>query len=258
MTCAIFGPGLVGSFLGAAAQAPLAISRQPHLARWVELPHGRVHWQPRRQALSSTSLPLLITTRFHHTPWAELPGEALAAQNGLGQPRPVAVCFLALDHGEDGVIRCLSAPRVVVAQPLAHTWGAVFAAWRSAGINVELVADSAPAQWEKAILNATVGPLCLATGLSLAEVWTQPALRTLILAATDEGERIALDQQITIVPGLSARAADFFARIAGHRPSVVADPGELPQVLGFLCRHARQPIPALTQIADLVARRGQL
>jgi hypothetical protein len=257
MTCAIFGPGLVGSFLGAAAQAPLVISRQQHLERWVELPHGRVHWQPQRQASSSTSLPLLITTRFHHTPWADLPGEALAAQNGLGQPRPVAVCFLALDQGKDGVIRCLSAPRVIVAQPLVHIWGAVFAAWRTAGISVDLVADSAPAQWEKTILNATVGPLCLATGLSMTAVWDQPELRALVLAATSEGERIAHDQQITIVPGLSARAADFFARIAGHRPSVVADPGELPQVLGFLCRHAHQPIPALTQIAHLVARRAQ-
>ena len=257
MTCAIFGPGLVGSFLGAAAQAPVAITRQPATApatRWVELPSGRVYWQPQLLSIAP-AMPLLVTTRFHHTPWQNLPTDTLAAQNGLGQPLPVAVCFFALDQGVDGVVRCLGIPRVVVAGQLTATWGRVFDAWRAAGIEVEVVADSTPAQWEKAILNATVGPLCLATGLSMAEVWADHDLRALVLAATSEGEQIARRQHIRLPPGLTERATEFFTRINGHRPSVLADPGELPHVLGYLRHHAREPIPALDRIAQLVARR---
>lgn len=257
MTCVIFGPGLVGSFLGAAAQAPIAITRQPSTApavRWVELPNGRVCWQP--QVLSAIpALPVLVTTRFHQTPWHTLPKNSLAAQNGLGQPVPVAVCFLALDRAVDGVVRCLGSPRVVVAGHLTGTWGGVIDAWRAAGIHVEVVADSTPAQWEKVILNATVGPLCLATGLSMAEVWAEPGLRAMVLAATTEGERIALHRHVHLAPGVAGRAADFFARIGCHRPSVVVDPGELPHVLGYLRRHAHEPTPALDRIAHLVARR---
>ncbi len=259
MTCVIFGPGLVGSFLGAAAQAPIAITRQPTTAaaaRWVDLPSGRVCWQPQLlSAAPRATLPLLVTTRFHHTPWSTLPKATLAAQNGLGQPLPVAVCFLALDQAVDGVVRCLCTPRVVVAQHLIGTWGSVFDAWHAAGIHVEVAADSAPAQWEKAILNATVGPLCLATGLSMGEVWAEPDLRAVVLTATGEGEQIARHQQVHLAPGLAERATDFFARIGGHRPSVMADPGELPHVLGYLRHHAREPTPALDRIAHLVAQR---
>ena len=260
MSCCIFGPGLVGSFLGAAANASSARSRHaPPIERLVELPNGRMRWCPRHviDIGCDTMLPLLVCTRVHHTPWQLLPVNALAAQNGLGQPIPVIVCFLALDQAADGVIRCLGIPRLVVpqAESTLSTWAAVFAAWRSAGLIVDVVADCAPAQWEKTILNATVGPLCLATGLSMAEVWATSDLRRLILAATSEGQRIARHHGVDIAPGIEERAAELFARIGAHRPSVMTDAGELPHVLGYLRRHAVEAIPALDRIAELVAAR---
>ena len=261
MTCSIFGPGLVGSFLGAAANAPCANSRQSHpIERLVELPNGRTRWCPAQAAgnlASGTGLPLLVCTRFHHTPWRALPAHALAAQNGLGQPIPVIVCFLALDQAADGVIRCLGIPRLVapLQESTASIWAGVFSAWRRAGLIVDEVVDCAPAQWEKTILNATIGPLCLATGLSMAEVWAMSGLRQLVIAATTEGQRIATCHGVDIAPGIEERAADLFARIGAHRPSVMTDSGELPHVLGYLRRHAVEAIPALDRIAELVSAR---
>jgi len=261
MTCCIFGPGLVGSFLGAAANAHSTQSRQlvcQPIDRLVELPTGRVRWQPHvttnSLVMTSLSEPLLVTTRFHHTSWDTLPAHALAAQNGLGQPIAVIVCFLALDRDTDGVIRCLGIPRLVVPlQTEKSPWTAVYAAWRQAGLHIDEVADGAPAQWEKAILNATVGPLCLATGLSMAEVWAERDLRQLVLAATTEGYCIARHHHINIASGIEERAAEFFARIGAHRPSVLTDAGELPHILGYLRQRAQEPTPALDAIAALVA-----
>lgn len=260
MSCNIFGPGLVGSFLGAAANASTATSRQSHsIERLVELPTGLTRWYPAPTSdpTCNMDVPLLVCTRIHHTPWHTLPANALAAQNGLGQPIPVIVCFLALDQAADGVIRCLGIPRLVVPPPLgkAALWSTVFAAWRSAGLVVEEAIDGAPAQWEKTILNATVGPLCLATGLSMAEVWAAADLRRLVIAATTEGRRIARRHGVMIAPGIEERAADLFARIGTHRPSVMTDPGELPHVLGYLRHHADEAIPALDRIAYLVSER---
>ena len=218
-----------------------------------------MRWCP-RQVIDigcETTLPLLVCTRVHHTPWQRLPANALAAQNGLGQPIPVIVCFLALDQAADGVIRCLSIPRLVVplAASTAPIWATVFAAWRNAGMVVDEVLDCAPAQWEKTILNATVGPLCLATGLSMGEVWALSDLRQLVIAATSEGQRIARHHGVDIAPGIEKRAADLFGRIGAHRPSVMTDAGELPHVLGYLRRHAAEAIPALDRIAELVGAR---
>jgi ketopantoate reductase len=148
----------------------------------------------------------------------------------------------------------------------------VAAAWRAAGITVEEVADIRPAQWEKTILNATVGPLCLALAAPgaasgngrhgpgdqslMAAVWSNPRLRGLCLEATREGGRIAAAAGIAIAPGLAERAESFFAAVGAHRPSVLRDPGELPWVLGHLraaAAAAGVPIPALDAIAAQVA-----
>jgi ketopantoate reductase len=261
MTCGIFGPGLVGSYLGAAAGSPWVVpgpSGQVRATR-VRLPSGVREWNPRlltsaRETLPSER-PMLVASRVHQTPWNCLPLDALCAQNGLGQARAVAVCFFAVDRDDDGVLHATGpVPRVVVGR-LGRRWEPVLAAWRAAGLQVDEVADVAPAQWEKTILNATVGPLCLATGLGMAGVWAEPQLRELAIAATGEGLAIAAATGIAIPEGAEQRAAAFFAAVGGHRPSVVRDAGELPAMLGHLLRSARAaqvPAPSLASIAARV------
>lgn len=258
MTCGVFGPGLVGCFLGAAAGAPWVVagtSGRPRATR-VRLDGRVATWSPQVLPTPRAGLPLLIATRIHRTPWDILPAEALAAQNGLGQPRPVATCIFAVDLDEYGVLHATGPrPRVVVG-PLSPAWTPVLRAWETAGILVEQVADPRGAQWEKAVLNATVGPLCLATGRTMAAVWQDPELRRLTIEATGEGEALGRIAGLPVAAGMTDRAIAFFAAVGDHQPSVVRDPGELPWVLGaLLCRadEYRQAVPALRRIASLVA-----
>jgi ketopantoate reductase len=260
MTCGVFGPGLVGSFLGAAAGAPWTVTGPSGRIR-----AGRVRlagevrdWAPRLVPAVVGDLPLLIASRVHRTPWPALPADALAAQNGLGQPRAVATCFFAVDLDDHGVLHATGPyPRVVVG-PLPPAWTPVLAAWEGAGIVVERVADPRAAQWEKAVFNATVGPLCLATGLTMAAVWDDPAWRRLVLDATAEGAALGDAVGIACPAGMVQRAEAFFAQLGDHQPSVVRDPGELPWVLGALTATAgrtRREAPALRRIEALVAAR---
>jgi 2-dehydropantoate 2-reductase len=149
----------------------------------------------------------------------------------------------------------------------------VVAAWRSAGIAVDEVADVRPAQWEKAILNATVGPLCLALAHDdgarvagggdadapsgvMAAVWSDARMRAQVLAATAEGERVAAAAGIAVAPGMVGRAERFFAAVGAHRPSVLRDAGELPWILGQILATGRRhgvPMPALAAISARVA-----
>jgi len=216
-----------------------------------------LRWTPQVLPSPSTDLPLLVATRVHRTPWASLPTEVLAAQNGLGQPRPVATCMFAVDLDADGVLHATGPrPRVIVG-PLASVWSPVLSAWEAAGILVERVPDARGAQWEKAVLNATVGPLCLATGRTMAAVWDDPVLRRLTLEATAEGEALGHAAALPLTPGMIERATAFFAAVGDHHPSVVRDAGELPWVLGALLDAAdrqQTAVPALRHIAALVAK----
>lgn len=263
MTCGVFGPGLVGSFLGAAAGAPWVIagpSGRPR-ARLVRLADGVRAWNPTVLSTPPDDLPLLVATRVHRTPWETLPQDALVAQNGLGQPRQIATCMFAVDLDADGVLHATGPrPRVIVG-PLASAWSPVLTAWKNAGIHVEQVTDPRSAQWEKAILNATVGPLCLGTGRTMAAVWSDAELRQLTLAATNEGETMARAIRVFIAPGIEARASSFFSAVGDHHPSVVRDAGELPWVLGVLLQTADKfcaPAPALRRIAAMVARHSSI
>ncbi len=194
----------------------------------------------------------MIAMRCHHTPWHDLPqAPLLAAQNGLGQPCPVLVCFFGVDRRADGVIAATAVrPHVVIGQP-TDPWLAVLEEWRAAGLQVDVVEDIRPMQWEKAILNATVGPLCLATGWSMRNVWQDADLRHLTLSATREGALAAAASGIALRPGLTDRASAFFDRIGDHQPSVLSDPGEIPWTLGHLVQAANEyhiPVPALHRI----------
>ncbi len=257
MTCVVVGPGLVGSYLGAAAGSPQVMvgPRGTVRAHCVRLATGIQTWSPQIVEKAAAHLPTLITCRVHQTDWRSMPADALAAQNGLGQPRAVAVCFFAIDL-DDGVLHTTGPrPRVVVGR-LATRWQPTLTAWRNAGILVEEVDDVRSAQWEKVIFNATVGPLCLSTGLTMAGVWQDPALRQLTMDATAEGVRIAHANGIFCHDDLVDRASIFFAQLGDHHPSVVADAGELPWVIQPLLDAAQQQrlvIPAIDRIAAMVA-----
>lgn len=253
MRWCVFGAGLLGSFLGAAGQAAWANRRRPGgISEIVQLPGGQVRWSPADSALTPASTPTLLAMRCHHAPWHDLPqAPLLAAQNGLGQPCPVVVCFFGVDRRPDGTIAATAArPSLVIGRP-ADPWLAVLAAWRAAGLQVDVVDDLRPAQWEKAILNATVGPLCRATGLTMRMVWQDAALRALVLSATSEGILVAAASGITLTSGMMERTTAFFDRMGDHLPSVLADPGEIPWVLGRILQAASDyhvPVPALSQI----------
>lgn len=259
MTCTIVGPGLVGTYLGIAAGATRCQGRKgaaPDLLH-ADLPNGRRSWNP--VPAGHHAGPVLVSTRVDETPWDDLPADALAAQNGLGQPRAVVVCFMAVDRDGDRVRHLGPTPRLVLADP-GPAWAPTLAAWRNAGLTVEVVADVRPAQWEKAILNATVGPICLATGLGMAAVWADRDLRALVLRATAEGETLARAAGVSIADGLRRRAETFFAAVGGHRPSILDHPSELGAILDPLLATARRhgvATPNLLRIADLVAAAGR-
>lgn len=241
---AVFGSGLVGCYLGAAAGATLAFpgpSRRLRAQR-VRLPAGERTWSPvlgTTRAASRAQGPVLVACRVHQTPWQQLPSNVLLAQNGLGQRLPVLTCFFALDEIEPGVITAIGPVPRVVLEPGHRSWQPILDAWQAAGIEVVVVANARPAQWEKAIFNATVGPLCLATGLNMAGVWRDEALRRLCLDATREGGLIAAACGIIIPEGLEERAQRFFSLVGAHQPSVLRDHGELPAVIGQLLSHAQ-------------------
>lgn len=262
MGCVI-GAGLVGCFLGAAGGFPSAICGPSGVpaSEQVLLPSGeRRRWRPALVA-QAVNGPLLVACRAGDTPLAlvQRPGSSpLLAQNGLGQRLPTAACFMALDREADGLLRATGPrPRLVLADP-GPDWTPILNAWRAAGISIEVVADATAARWEKCILNATVGPLCLALDLGMAAVWAEAQWRALVLAATTEGEAIAAAAGIALPPGLGERAAAFFAAAGDHRPSCLRDPRELAWVLDPLLATARQhalAAPALSRIAELVGSR---
>jgi 2-dehydropantoate 2-reductase len=221
----------------------------------VRLGSETVSWTPQIIETIPHDAPVLITCRVHQTNWHGLPTDALAAQNGVGQPRAVAVCFFAVDI-DGGILHATGPrPRIVVGK-LSSRWQPTLMAWRNAGIIVEEVKDVRSAQWEKVILNATVGPLCLSTGLTMAAVWQDPTLRQLTIDATTEGLRIAHSNGIACHDDLVDRASIFFAQLGDHHPSVVENAGELPWVIQPLldaAQRQRLATPALDRIAALVA-----
>jgi len=258
MSCTVLGPGLLGCFLGAAAgtEALCCGPSGRQRAERVQLPDGRrLRWTPRRCERPGAG-PLLVACRAPDTP-AALPRHALLAQNGLGQDHPTIACFLALDL-LDGELRSTGPRPRLVLDPPPSPWRPVLAAWRAAGITVE-IGDGYAARFEKAVLNASVGPLCLATGLGMRAVWADAQLRALCRAVSREGETIARDAGIALAPGLGERADAFFAAVDDHRPSVLDDPRELDWVLGPLRELARRhgtPCPALEEIARRCAPRA--
>jgi ketopantoate reductase len=256
MAFTILGPGLVGSLLGAAAAAQQVLTGPSGRirARRARLPAGTYHWQPRVVTTLDPQAPVLVTCRTPDTPWERLGPQALVAQNGLGQPRPTIACFLAVDQDAEGTVHWTGPrPRLVLDRP-APCWEPVLAAWSDAGIQVEVVADAEAARWEKAILNATVGPLCLATGLPMAAVWADLELRQLVLTATTEGRQIAAAHGVAIRPGLRDRTEAFFAQTGGHRPSLLDDPRELPWVLDVLLDRAAHQALAAQALAAIGER----
>ncbi|TVR42916.1 MAG: hypothetical protein EA402_10710 [Planctomycetota bacterium] len=253
MQWAVFGAGLVGSYLGAAGGASHACRRrQGPLRERVCLADGVREWAPQPFPQQTGEMPVLVASRAHHTPWQHCQPHWLAAQNGLGQGLPVLVCFLAVDRDAEGrIVSSTGSPPRVVCGPVAASWQPIFQAWRGAGLVVETVADIRPAQWEKAILNATLGPLCLASGRSMPEVMADATARQLVLAGLAEGEAIAAANGIALAPDLQPRALAFFNAMGDHRPSVLNDPAELAWVLPPLLAAAqrqRLPAPALQEI----------
>ncbi|MDA3960834.1 MAG: hypothetical protein PF961_08590 [Planctomycetota bacterium] len=237
MSCTVLGPGLLGCFLGAAANAAAVITGPSGHVRSqrVQLPNGQVReWAPLPSPQVRDRQQILVCCRCPDTPWHTLPDNCLVAQNGLGQQRNTIACFLGVDQDTDGVIHATGPQPRLVLQQSDPGWADVIAAWRDAGIIVDLVANAEAARWEKTILNATVGPLCLATGLSMGEVWDDPALRSLCLQATREGDAIARANNVSIPAGLEQRAVTFFGAMSDHRPSLLNDPRELPWVLDVL------------------------
>ena len=258
MSCAVLGPGLVGTYLGAACAAPLAIGRIPggNIDALVALPDGVRRWTvPNGVLADGGELPVLLATRCHQSPWVPL--GSIAAQNGIGQTIPVVVCFMAIDRTADGVVRAVGPrPRLVLADP-GQQWAAVVQAWQSRGLQVEVVPDVRPAQWEKTIFNATVGPLCRARRVSMAALWADAAARQLVMTATLEGIAVARAAGVALDERVLIRAEEFFSGVGAHTPSVIADAGELPWVLGALGHAAHQAAvenlavatPALAAIA---------
>jgi ketopantoate reductase len=173
----------------------------------------------------------------------------------------LVTAFLAVDLDAQGRVHATGpTPRLVLRDPGPRYHG-LLSTWRSAGIQVDVVEpqQALAARWEKVILNATVGPLCLARGWSMAAVWATPETRALVEAASAEGCAVADACGIHLQHGVLDRAAVFFAATGAHRPSTVQGPSELPWILGYLLHRAQEhgvDTPALTAIAEPLRQSG--
>ncbi len=258
MSVCVYGPGMVGSFLGALAGAERVVCGPSGRIRasTAQIQDRRYTWSPQSCVVPDPNDLLLICTRVHTSvPIAE-EASSLFVHNGLHDKQMAALCFFAVDVCEERV-RLTGSQNRIVLPTLPEQWAPVIQAWQQAGLHVEQVANTQTAMWEKLILNATVGPLCLATGLSMSAVWE--SYQADVMAATAEGLRIAETHDVICDQHLLHRASTFFSDVGAHVPSVVRNHGEIDATLGALLRaaqHACCACPALERIAEKLSRAG--
>lgn len=161
------------------------------------------------------------------------------------------IATLAVDKAAgDGHLRLLSpAPRLDLPR-LDPVWAPVINRWRTAGLTVVQHNDLAPWRWGKAILNASLGPLCLATGQDMRSIWASPN-RSLVRSAVTEGAQIAQRSGVHLPASFARRAFRFFAGVGPHRPTCCAHPDEIETYLDPLLQTADRyaiAAPALRRI----------
>lgn len=257
MKCTIVGPGLVGSYLGAACGAETYLEGHRPRAREILLPTGPVTWEPRPIGCLQQGVPTIVCSRLHQTNWSMLPQASLAAQNGVETHIPTMACFMAVDMEPDGLLRAVGPRARLVIPPCDEAFRPVIEAWRSSNLIIEECADCMAPRWEKLILNLTVGPLALATGWSMTRIWADRPLRALVLQATDEAVALCRADGIDCDPHLADTASGFFAKVGDHQPSVCRDPGELPYIFApvrSLMDRIRTPCPAIESLMRRVQK----
>jgi 2-dehydropantoate 2-reductase len=130
-------------------------------------------------------------------------------------------------------------------------------AMRSADIEAEGVADPRVAIWEKFCYLAPFSAFTSASRLPIGPLWSDPAIREVMIGAYQEMEAIARAEPVAVDPGITARIIGYLDALPGTtRSSMLIDllngkPTELEALAGAAVRRARAsrvPAPILSAL----------
>ncbi len=286
MEVLVFGAGGLGSLLGgllAGDHDVTLVGRDPHVRAVRENGlriTGGVHLTPRPDAVTdpgSVSPPdlALVSVKSFDTAAAARalagvdPAITLSVQNGMGNEATLAEHLSPVLAGtttygarlrEPGVVACTGIGRVTLGPhadaPLeaAERAGSAF---RSAGVETEVVADPRPHLWEKLAVNAGVNPVTALARIKNGAIVDGPAAEIATTAAT-ETAAVARDHGIDL-SGEDARTAvrEVAAATAHNRSSMLVDVAagrrtEIDAINGFVLEQADRPVPANETLAGLI------
>lgn len=96
--------------------------------------------------------------------------------------------------------------------------------------------------WEKAILNASLSPVCALTGKTMQEVMDYSTGRELVTAIIKEGIQVAAAAGIVFPAGFVSHCLHYLDQGGNHRPSMLVDldlqrPTEINQLNGKLVEY---------------------
>jgi len=166
------------------------------------------------------------------------PPKIVVFQNGLDNEDQVAKIF-----GKENVLRCIinyasgmisdteveitffNRPNYVGVidkrtTPLAKE---VAITLTRSGLETEYTDNIKKYEWEKAILNASLAPVCTATGLTMKEVMDFPALKEIVEKLLVEGIKVAERTGIKFSDNFFEFGLSYLSKGGYHKPSMLID-----------------------------------
>jgi 2-dehydropantoate 2-reductase len=77
--------------------------------------------------------------------------------------------------------------------------------------------------WQKAIMNASMNPICAVTGLTMAQVMRDPFLQTTVGGLVREGIRVARANEVLLGWEYFPHCMEYMRTAGDHRPSMMVD-----------------------------------
>ena len=93
----------------------------------------------------------------------------------------------------------------------------------SAGLDTEYTEEIKKHEWEKAILNAALSPVCAVTGLTMREAMETPYLREIVEGIIKEGIKVAELNGINFPDNFFEHCIKYLEKGGYHKPSMLVD-----------------------------------
>jgi 2-dehydropantoate 2-reductase len=201
----------------------------------------------------------------------------LSAQNGIDNEQTVARFFgtrktlrMVINYagnmrGKNTVqVSFFNPPNYLAAldpagEPLAHRLAEILNSVHLDTVVSERIQDHV---WTKAIMNATLNPICAITRRTMAEVMDYPPTRELVEAIIDEAVQVAEQAGIHLGEQYKAYSMAYLEKGGRHRPSMLVDldnqsPTEIDHLNGKIVEYGRRygvPTPINQTITALIRR----